>query len=184
LTAPVDGWGLLWGKNWGDEIASSAKRKNMANIMDYLLANKNTIHYREFRPMDWTSWTWLGMRMRLKARRSVYADCSESTTAICKWAGLSDPNGNNYNGWGNTDSMYSNLRHYKDPSNALVGALVVFGSYPGTKHVAMVRYPDPHDPKLWSHGHEGSPDDPALYNFSSMSAYFNNVYTFCSVANL
>jgi hypothetical protein len=109
-------------------------------------------------------------------------DCSEAVYALLHWAGFEPPGGS----WeyGNTDTLYHHLTHYHDARNALTGAIVVFGDYPGTHHTAMVRHPDPRhgNPTLWSHGQES---DPRLISLvDEWRAQRGRPYTFCSIAKL
>ncbi len=153
--------------------------------MDYTVRHAGQIHYRQFRPMDTTDWTEPHLRSILSGGSDVWMDCSEGVTALCKWAGLADPNGNHYNGYGFTDTLYKHLtKHYHDGRHALTGAIVIWGDYPGTHHTAMVRHADPKygNPLLWSMGSESDPRFISLVD--ETRAQRGRPYTFCSIANL
>jgi hypothetical protein len=83
-------------------------------------------------------------------------DCSEFVTVLLKWVGCADPNGLGYRYAGYTGTMLAHLPHYRDPRQALVGGLAVFGPDTG-HHVAMVYEPDAAggNPLLGSHGRPG-----------------------------
>lgn len=115
-----------------------------------LIAHAPQVHYAERRPMHATTLP--------HPEYPLTMDCSESVTALCKWAGLQDPNGNRYDGTGYTGTLLAHLPHYHEPRHAYTGAIVVFG--PGTgDHAAMVLDPDHENgnPTLFSHGSEAGP---------------------------
>jgi hypothetical protein len=147
--------------------------------MYLLLEHEPQVHYQQRRPMDWTTWNEARLRYLLKAGQGIYADCSESVTALCRWAGLSDPSGFHYNGSGNSGTIWQHLPHYSDPSRAQVGALVTFGPA-GADHVAMVYRPGV-NPTLWSHGAERGP---RTFPYSVERDFHRRPATFCSIAAL
>ena len=110
---------------------------------------------------------------------SIQADCSEAVTELCKWAGLADPNGLGYRYAGYTGTLLRHLPRYADAERAFVGALVVFGPYPG-EHVSMV-YERGSDPVLWSHGREAGPD---TWPLSVERSWHTPPVTFLSIAHL
>jgi hypothetical protein len=92
----------------------------------------------------------------------VKADCSFGIKVICKWAGAPDPTGEHYDEYGNSVSMYQHLPHIT-LAQAQVGDIIVFGPN-GQWHATMIFKPDPNNPMLWSHGHQGAPN---LYPLSA-----------------
>src|SRR6266576_5156286 len=136
-------------------MATAAQRQHLLALMKFLLAHEPQIHYAELRPMRTIHYTATEVETLLKLGRSITMDCSEAVTCLCKWAGLHDPNGMHYNGSGFTGTMLDHLSHYSDPAKAHIGALCVFGPYPGD-HVCMVMARGA-DPLLWSHGAEAGP---------------------------
>jgi len=152
--------------------------------MRYLIAHEPQVHYAQVRPMRTVHLTETQLDTLLAHSGSVTMDCSESVTALCRWAGLHDPNGAGYDGQGNTLTLYHHLPHYTNPAHALVGALVVFGapSRPlSRQHVCMVMEPDAHDPLLFSHGQERGP---LAVRLSVERAVHDDAGTFCSIAHL
>ena len=147
--------------------------------MRYTLAHAALIHYAQARPMDATRLSEAQLRARFNAGRSISMDCSEGVTALCKWAGLHDPNGNHFNGYGATGSLLAHLPHYADQRRAKVGALCVFGPGSGD-HVAMVLEPGS-DPLMWSHGGEHGP---VRVRWSAERSYHRAPATFLSIASL
>lgn len=147
--------------------------------MRYLLEHEPQVHYAQQRPMDTTRISEPILRAMLTAGHGITMDCSEAVTALCKWAGLRDPNGLGYNGYGYTGTLLATLPHYTDPRRARVGALVVYG--PGTgEHVSMVLERGS-DPLLWSHGLEGGP---VKVRLSQQRQYHARPVTFLAIANL
>jgi hypothetical protein len=147
--------------------------------MLYTYAKRVQIHYAEQRPMDVVKLSEKQLRATFSAGRSVSMDCSEGVTALCKWAGLRDPNGNHYNGYGYTGTMLGHLPHYSDPRRAKRGALCVYGPGNGD-HVAMVCEPGS-DPLMWSHGSESGP---ILVRWSVERDFHRKPATFLSIAGL
>ena len=138
------------------------QRLVLAGVMDWLVAEREHVHYAELRPMRTRSLRTLhALRARLASKAGVTMDCSESVTLLCKLAGCHDPSGLDFDGAGNTETLLNHLRHYTNPAKAEVGALVVFdpkvrhGGVLG-RHVCMVRRPSA-DPILFSHGKESDP---------------------------
>jgi hypothetical protein len=126
--------------------------------MRWLIAENAQIHYLQRRPMALIHYTEQALSDLFAAHHTVSADCSESITCLCKWAGLADPSGLGYDGYGNTQTMYDHLPHYSSPQDAEVGAIAMFGAGYSLahQHVAMVMKPGA-DPLLFSHGSEPGP---------------------------
>ena len=147
--------------------------------MRYLREHEPQVHYLQRRPMASVRITEPALRARLDTGGDIAMDCSEAVTALCKWAGLRDPNGLGYNGAGFTGTLLASLPHYTNPAVARIGALVVYG--PGTgEHVSMVLQPGP-DPLLWSHGLEGGP---VTVRLSRQRQWHAPPVTFLSIAYL
>jgi hypothetical protein len=147
--------------------------------MEYLLSKEPRIHYAQRRPMQTLRYSEGQVTRLLDHGGSITMDCSEAVTCLCKWAGLHDPTGFHFSGYGNTSSMFAHLPHYTDPSRALVGALVVYGAG-GYHHVCMVNEPG-HDPLLWSHGREAGP---VLVRHSVELASQPRPFTYLNVSHL
>lgn len=150
--------------------------------METLVSHEPQVHYAEIRPMRTIGLTEQQLMHVLNAGGSITMDCSESVTCLCKWAGLSDPNGLGFNGSGYTGTLLTHLPHYSNPKVAQTGALVVFG--PGTgDHVCMVLEPDHKDgnPLLWSLGQERGPLKIRLHDEAS---FHRSPVTFLSIAHL
>ncbi len=136
-------------------MATPAQRQHLGSLMDFLVLNEPLIHYKQQRPMLTASVLEQELADKFKAGRSISPDCSEAVTLLCRLAGLADPNGMGYNGYGFTGSMLKNLKHYTNPLSADVGAIVIFGPGDGD-HACMVRKHGK-DPLLFSHGTERGP---------------------------
>lgn len=163
-------------------MATKAQRLHLRELMRYLLSKEPHIHYAQVRPMQTVHWTEQQMEKLLDRGGYITMDCSEAVTCLCKWAGLKDPNGMHYNGYGFTGTLLSHLPHYRDPRVAQTGALVVYGPASG-HHVSMVLTPDPKNgnPLLWSHGREGGPNTIRL---NDQKAQQPAPATFLSIAHL
>lgn len=160
-------------------MATAAQRAHLHALMEWTLRNEPKIHYEQRRPMQLQLFTEQALAERFAAGKTVIADCSEFVTALCKWAGLADPNGNRYNGDGYTGTMLGYLKHYTDPRAAQIGALVVYGPGDGD-HVSMVMEPG-HDPWLCSHGSDAGP---VKIRLSAQRAHHRAPVTFLSIAHL
>jgi hypothetical protein len=108
-------------------------------------------NYREERPLP----------LPPRLAYGVDADCSFAVKVLCRWAGVPDPTGGGYDGYGNSTSIFRCLPHVP-LARARTGDVVVFGP-DGAWHAAMVLEPGS-DPLLWSHGHQGAPN---LYPLSA-----------------
>lgn len=160
------------------------QRNKLRDLAAYLLAHEPQVHYpwHDVRgPADAATFrlTETQMRKRLATGNSLMMDCSQGVTCLYKWAGLEDPNGLNYRWAGYTGTLLDHLPHYTNPSDARVGALVVYG--PGTgDHVSMV-YESGRDPNLWSHGFDGGP---VLIRLSKQRPLHRSPVTFLRVAGI
>ena len=160
-------------------MATTAQRTHLASLMRFLLANEPLIHYRQRRPMTTRGLYEQQLADLFADGGSIYSDCSETVTLLCRMAGLQDPNGTGYDGTGYTGTLLANLPHYTDPRAANVGALVVFG--PGTgDHVGMVMTPGA-DPWVFDHGSE---DGPRRRRLSTVARSHRPPVTFLSIADL
>lgn len=147
--------------------------------MVYTLAHEPQIHYTQARPMRTVHLSEAQLHTLLGNGHSIAMDCSEAVTCLCKWAGLHDPNGLHFDGYGNSHTLWAHLTHYSDAGRAKVGALCTFGPY-GNDHVAMVMETGD-DPLMWSHGYEGGP---RRVRFSAERAIHRRPATFLSIAAL
>lgn len=163
-------------------MATTRQRAELAALMDYLVRHEPHIHYAQARPMvTRTIQNLVQLHTAVERPRGLTMDCSESVTLLCRLAGLSDPNGLHYNGYGNTETMLHHLPHYYSPGYAEVGALVVFGvGKLATEHVCMVRKTGS-DPLLFSHGQERGP---IMIPLSVEKHYHAAPYTFLSITGL
>ena len=135
-------------------MATRAQRNHLVFLMEELWKHRGQFVYEQRRPMELIHLTQLQLFKKLAAGEEIIADCSETLTAMCKWAGLRDPNGLGYNGFGNTETMLGHLPHYTQARYANVGAIVHFEN---PEHVAMVKVPSRimGNPTLFEHGGPG-----------------------------
>ena len=167
-------------------MATNLQRQHVKGLCLWLLGKEPQIDYLQRRPMTTASISEQDLVDLFAAGRHIATDCSETSTLICRLAGLEDPNNLGYNGAGFTGTMLANpnMAHYTDPAGANVGALAVFGPAPGN-HVATVIGPGA-DPWLFSHG---SQDGPKRVRMSVELAaqkriHGTDVYTFLNVSKL
>ena len=102
----------------------------------------------------------------------VVADCSFGVTIVCAWAGLPDPTGGGYDGWGNSVSIFHHLPHVP-VARGKVGDILLFGVN-GQDHATMIYTPGA-NPLLWSFGHQGAP------NLYPLSADHRTPVTVCRI---
>lgn len=156
-----------------------SKREKLEKAMVMLVKGNPTVHYRQLRPMRSR---FINTFDELKAAivRGMFLDCSESVTLICHLAGMRDPNGLGYNGYGYTGTMLNYCKpHFEGVGGANVGTLLICGPGAGD-HVMMVYRPG-NDPLLFSHGSEG---DPKFVRYSAIVPYLRKPAQFCSIAKL
>lgn len=150
--------------------------------MDLLVQHRANVHYpfHDHRTEQIHSIrTGEQLRAALNTPAGITIDCSQSVELLCHVAGLTDPDGLNYQQDGFTGTLLKTLPHYHDPGGANIGALVVLG--PGTgEHVAMVRHPG-HDPILFSHGQEAGP---FFLPLSQERRFHHPPVTFLNIAKL
>lgn len=147
-------------------MATTRQRILLQQYMGWFISHAPQIHYGAVRPMlTYRRWdgakkparfpTYSEVAKIFKDGGSITMDCSESVTLLCKWAGLKDPNGFGFNGYGNSGTMYEHLtKRYTSPGSAHPGAIVVYGPW---DHVCMVQTRNNNDPWLFSHGQESGP---------------------------
>jgi hypothetical protein len=158
---------------------NTKRRDLLVSLAQYMTAHAPLVHYEQRRPMELPALGINTVRGRFKSGDTVAADCSEMVTALYKWAGCKDPNGDNYDGAGNSGSMFAHLTgRYTNPNDAHPGALGVYGNQ-GDEHVIMVLEHDARNPMVFSHGSEIGP---LILRLSSESAaHEGQAFTFLAV---
>jgi hypothetical protein len=150
----------------------------MGTIMSYMHTHSSQMGYMEVRsPDDIMSShgiSWTAFMAFIARGGTIIMDCSESITTICRWAGLKDPNGPNYNynGYGNTQTMMDYLPHIA-LRDVHEGSIIVFGGPMSEQHAIMVVAANPNDPEnptVFSHGAPGVYIGP----YSEIGPYFVN----------
>ncbi len=120
------------------------RRRDIVGFAKWGIDHAGSIHYAQTRPIDFNfknlPWT---------------ADCSGSTIAYAKAAGLPDPAGFGYSGAGSTDSILANLPRIERRELQL-GDLALWALGADGKHVAIVIELGP-DPLMASHGSDAGP---------------------------
>lgn len=147
-----------------DKAKTAYKKYHPITVRDIIVrsaldgyANRAHIHYVQARPMIWHH------RKPLHAEGLFAEDCSSFAT-WCYWvANAPDPNGMNFDGFGNTDSMISHCRRVELPK---LGDLSLYTS-PG--HVAVVVDLDPIT--VISNGHYPMSRLPAKYGHPFVGYY-------------
>lgn len=128
--------------------ATNFQRNKMVRDARWAAANQLPIHYAETRPIP----------LHIGRRHLPFTtDCSGFVTMLAYWAGMSDPNGANYSGWGYTGTLLNHLPHISR-KDARYGDLVVFGNGTGNHVVMLLQTVKRHsNPLVVSHGWEGEP---------------------------
>ncbi len=136
------GWQRIPRNNW---------RKKIKRAMNWGLLNTRAIHYLQERPFEPSAIA--------ERRLPLSIDCSASTAQLYKDAGRPDPNGNDYSGYGNTETLRSFTPLRKSVSAARVGDFIVYGpdGRPDLQHVVVVYERRGNNPVVWSHGQEAGP---------------------------
>lgn len=121
-------------------------------------ANRENIHYRQFRPMN---------HFGKSPNGEWTADCSGFVTGAFRWADIftkfavQDPNGLHYSGYGNTATLLSRNRTGHVPlwRKFFVGDMALYGPSLGdTRHVVICRKAGDRHNAIWtSHGSEAAP---------------------------
>lgn len=130
---------------------TQTQRNQLVNIANMLNHYAPQVLYAEVRPMSTRDLTLSQLRCRFISGGTITCDCSESVTLMFRLAGLKDPNGLNYDGYGYTGDMLDHLPHFTDWEEVHEGTLIVFGAGTGT-HVVMVTRPNGQNPMVYSHG--------------------------------
>jgi hypothetical protein len=126
--------------------AGASVRERMVGWCLWAVEHRADVHFEEIRPMPLRD---------LPGTLPLTTDCSGSTTLFARWSQAPDPNGNNYDGSGNTVAMLGHLRHIQ-PAQAKPGDLIVFDG-PADRQHAVVIVEAGDDPLVASHGSEDGP---------------------------
>lgn len=122
----IDSGGFTSGTGGGG--VNSAATGSMAEVAQAALKalrQKQNYEYDEIRPIPGS----------LFGPPPIRIDCSGFYTLCSKWAGLPDPNGNGYDGSGNTSTLIAHMRRVRSP---VPGAAVFYGGTAGyPQHVAV-----------------------------------------------
>lgn len=140
---------------------SNKQRASMIAIAQFLIVNHDHINYAETRgpndPMSVRGGSLAELEHIFAGGGKIAMDCSEAVTLVCRLAGLRDPNGQGYDGYGYTGTLYDHLPHYTDVRDAHDGAIMIFGVNPTVHAVMRMPSTDAADPWLFSHGEQGGP---------------------------
>lgn len=147
--------------------ATQTQRNHLVRLANLLNKYAAQVDYAEVRPMSTRSLTQTQLTCRLQTGGHITCDCSESVTLMFRLAGLHDPNGLQYDGYGYTGTMLDHLPHFTDWERAHEGTLIVFGAGTGT-HVVMVTRPNGDNPEVYSHG---SHANSAIWPFATERTY-------------
>jgi hypothetical protein len=156
-----------------------SKRKHLKRILDSMRRHSSQFGYAEIRPMRLTQLTEDIFLFKLDKGDRFISDCSETITAAFKWAGFRDPNGLDYNNYGNSETMLGHLRHFFHSRFANVGTIVHFTD---PDHVAVVYKPDRFrgNPLICEHGGPGI----VMLKVSEEAEFHHGPITYLSIAKL
>lgn len=146
---------------------TQTQRNHLVRLARLLNKYAAQVDYAEVRPMSTAHITESQLDCRFRAGGHITCDCSESVTLMFRLAGLKDPNGLNYDGYGYTGTMLDHLPIFTDWAEVHEGTLIVFGPGTGT-HVVMVTTPNGDNPDVYSHGSHASS---AIWSLSTERTY-------------
>jgi len=161
---------------------NTQQRKSAKAAMDYLLQNRNKVHYppiengQIIRQQSLYAITSMpALHAQVTSRNGFIGDCSQTSQVIIQ-VGL----GKRIASYDVTTEWFlDNLHHYHDPSAAYICGPCVWGNEPG-HHMALV-YSRGRNPIMISHGH----DPIGLVSFANETVYQQNrPWTFTSIATL
>lgn len=160
-------------------MATGAQRAHIGRLLDALVEHHYSVRYppHDVRTRKASEIRTQAQFDRALADGAFEFDCSQTAEIVCVVAGLRWP-AKMVNGY--TGTMLDGLPHYGDPRAAALGALCVFGPYPGV-HVVQVRHGGVFNPTVFSHG-----SDRSAY-FTSLSVertYHPAPAVFLSIAGL
>src|ERR1019366_2473866 len=113
---------------------------------------KQEFVYAEIRPIDFV---W---------KKPIRIDCSGYCISVYHQAGAHDPSGNNFNGSGNSDSLFAKGKHIT-LGELMGGDLITFG--PGGSVHAVIALEGGSNPLCASMGQQG---DPSLVNLNVLES--------------
>ena len=146
---------------------TQTQRNHLVRLAQLLNQHAPDVDYAQVRPMRTRFLTQSQLTTDLEHNVPVTMDCSESVTLMFRLAGLKDPNGLNYDGYGYTGTMLDHLTHFTEWDKVHEGTLIVFGSGTGT-HVVMVTLPNGNNPEVYSHG---SHSNHAIWSLATERTY-------------
>lgn len=144
-----------------------AKVQRLVDTARYLIRHANLVHYSQRTRMQIVRY-----RLRIPPLlRRIWEDCSSSITGLYWLAGLADPNGLGYNGFGYTGTQSNqgrpSWRAGQSLSRLKPGDLIFYGRWPH-KHVTLYLGGG----LVYSHGTERGPYLlPALYRTDAVYAH-------------
>lgn len=148
-------------------MITQTQRNHMVRLAQLLNQYAPDVDYEQVRPMRTRDLTQTRLTVDLEHNVPVTMDCSESVTLICRLAGLKDPNGLGYDGYGYTGTLLDHLPHFTNYQELHKGSLIVYGDGTGT-HVVMVVTPNGENPEVYSHG---SHANHAIWDLATENTY-------------
>jgi hypothetical protein len=147
-----DAWGIHLLNLVHVTTPAERRRATLLSAAMVLYNRRSIVHYTQGPARMWIVRNRLRTVARLAAMPYDYEDCSSSVTGLYYVAGLSDPNGLGYAGYGFTGTLAEH--GYAIPAaTAKVGALYFYGSGFPYHHVTMNVAPG----RAFSHGSESGP---------------------------
>jgi hypothetical protein len=135
-------------------LTTATGRAGMVSIGNTLAAHASLLDYTEGADrMMGEKLTWSEVLAMLAKGERLTGDCASFYTEACMWAGCSDPNRLNFDGYGYTGTLLNSMPHIT-LAEAQNGDAIVFGAWPGL-HVVWVTEPSATNPKIDSHGRPG-----------------------------
>lgn len=130
----------------------------MVSIGNTLAAHASLLDYTEGADrMMGEKLTWPEVLALLAKGGRLTGDCASFYTEVCEWAGCSDPNRLNFDGYGYTGTLLNSMPHIT-LAEALNGDAIVFGAWPGL-HVVWKTGGTATNPTIDGHGEPGFTQD-------------------------
>lgn len=110
----------------------NAQRQAVIDQASWVVNHASGFHYAQTRPVNIAAFK--------SGRTPIYTDCSGSIIGIAARAGVPDPSGYRFTGYGNTDSFRSRCEHLPDYQHCLPGDIIDVTSHgdAGTVHAYLV----------------------------------------------
>lgn len=128
-------------------------REGLLPIAEFLDGHKGQLPYTEgAQRMEGERMTWIQVMARLRSGGTITGDCSGMVSDMFDWAGLRDPNGLGFDGFGFTGTVMDHLPRFTDTADVHLGTIGVYGTYPGVHEIMFLEDYQGDQTRIFSHG--------------------------------